>query len=142
MIYARPAPTEPIDQGPSEGCAMTRSDRSKLELGDRAVAIYHCVYAHERFEESAQTLFKLVRDAQERAPGQKRLLYLDIEGHRNSEGGFDADMLELQKEFLIGFFGHFLNVIIAPLVNGDNAKPQDNDIPPQLLIEDQRDGAD
>jgi hypothetical protein len=84
----------------------------------------------------------LVRDAQERAPGQKRLLYLDIEGHRNSEGGFDADMLELQKEFLIGFLAQFLTEISAPLVKAENAKPQDNDIPPQLLIEDQRDGAD
>lgn len=121
---------------------MTKNDRSRLELADRGVAIYHCVYAHEGFEESAQILFKLVRNAKERVPGKKRLLYLDIEGHRNSEGGFDADMLELQKEFLVGFLAQFLSEISAPLVKAKNTKPQNNDIPPELLIEDQRDGSD
>lgn len=79
---------------------MKKNLQSKLESDDRAVAIYHVVYSHEGFEESAQILFKLVQRAQRVMPGKPRQLYLDIEGHRNSEGGFDADMLELQTVFL------------------------------------------
>ena len=66
------------------------------------VALYHVVYAHEGFTEAANALFELVKRAQEQWPGKRRRLYLDIEGHRNSDGGFDADMLELQSEFLVG----------------------------------------
>jgi len=29
-------------------------------------------------------------------------------GHRHPEGGFDADMLELQRDFLLGVVGPFL----------------------------------
>jgi hypothetical protein len=77
--------------------------QSRLVVGEKAVALYHCVYAHEGFEQSAQRLFQLVHDAQQQHPGKKRVLYLDIDGHRTSEGGFDADMFELQDEFLLGF---------------------------------------
>ena len=71
---------------------------------DRGVAIYHLVPPHEGFEESARTLFGLVRRAQTVKPGRTRTLLLDIEGHRDADGGFDADMLvELQNAFLVGF---------------------------------------
>jgi hypothetical protein len=78
---------------------MKRNLQSKLESNDRAVAIYHVVYSHEGFEESVQILFNLVQRAQRVMPGKLRQLYLDVEGHRNSEGGFDADMTELQTVF-------------------------------------------
>ncbi len=35
---------------------MEGNGRSSVEPGDKAVAIYHVVYAHEGFEESAQAL--------------------------------------------------------------------------------------
>ncbi len=60
-----------------------------------AIGLYHVVYPHERFDEAATTLFELVRGAEERSPGQRRVLYLDIDGHRNAEGGYDLDMYEL-----------------------------------------------
>jgi hypothetical protein len=34
--------------------------RSNIESHDKAVALYHLVYADEGFEESAQVLFRLV----------------------------------------------------------------------------------
>src|SRR5262245_22629465 len=95
---------------PAESCSSLRPDKglcwpgmvalkesklASIESEGRAIAIYHRVYPHEGFEESAQILFKLVQRAQLQYPGKRRLLYLDIDGHRNSEGGFDADMLEL-----------------------------------------------
>ena len=67
---------------------------------------------------------------------KKRKLFLDIDGHRNSSEGFDADMLELQKDFLLEFLGRYLTEIHAPLINLRNEKPQRNDLPPDLIVQD------
>jgi hypothetical protein len=48
-------------------------------------------------------------------------------------------MVELQKEFLLGFLSPYLSEIYAPLVSVTNKKPQENDIPPTLIIQDKRD---
>jgi hypothetical protein len=79
-----------------------------------------------------------VQTAQERNPGKKRVLYLDIDGHRTREGGFDADMFELQSEFLLGLLGPYLSEIHAPLMNVINPKPQENELPPALIVQDKR----
>jgi hypothetical protein len=113
---------------------MKRNGQSKIDSDDRASVIYHVVYSHERFDESAQALFKLVQRCQQVRPGTARKLFLDIEGHRNSEGGFDADMLELQQDFLLGFLARFLAEIHCPLFQVTNPKPQENDIPEELII--------
>lgn len=117
---------------------MEGNGRSRLKLFADAVAIYHLVYEHEGFEESAQNLFKLVQDAQTKFPGKKRLLYLDIEEHRNNEGGFDAEMLELQKDFVLGFLNQFLSRIHMPLVEAENPNVQSNDIPERLIVQDEQ----
>lgn len=114
---------------------MKNKAQTKLKSDDRVVAIYHVVYQLEKFEESAQALFNLVQQAQRQQPGKQRTLYLDIEGHRNDEGGFDADMMELQNEFLMGFLSRYLSEIHAPLVKAKNPHPQDNNIPPALVIQ-------
>ena len=116
--------------------AMKSKAQTRLDSGDRAVAIYHIVHELDGFEESAQTLFNLVRKAQQQQPGKRRILYLDIQGHRNENGGFDADMLELQTEFIMGFMSRYLSEIHTPLVNAKTPHPQDNDIPPALAIQD------
>jgi hypothetical protein len=114
---------------------MKSEERRRTESDNRAVAIYHVVYEHEGFEKSAQVLLKLVQQAEEMRPGKKRSLYLDIEGHRNHEGGFDADMSELRKEFLLSFLSRYLSEIHAPLVNARNPHPQNNEIPSTLAIQ-------
>ena len=119
---------------------MKTNGQSKIESGDSAVAIYHVVYAHEGFEESAQILFKLIQEAQQKRPGMKRKLYLDIEVHRNSEGRFDTDMSELQQEFLMGFLSAFLSEIHAPLMSTTNQNVQENDILPELVIQNKCEG--
>lgn len=108
--------------------------QSRVNRGEHAVALYHVVYGHEGFDEAAQALFKLVRDAQRLQPGRKRKLFLDIDGHRNSEAGFDADMLELQREFLIGFLAPFLAEVHCPMISMVNPEPQRNDFPAALAI--------
>ena len=113
---------------------MEEEGKSRIKSDARSAALYHVVYAEEDFEESAKALFKLVQRAQRLLPGNERKLYLDIEGHRNSEGGFDADMLELQKDFLLGFLSSFLSEIHSPLVSVTNPGVQENDIPPAIII--------
>ncbi len=113
---------------------MTPMPNTRVEIQDKSTAIYHVIYASETFEESVQILFKLVRTAQEKCPGKSRLLYLDIEGHRNAAGGFDADMLELQSEFLCGTLMPFLSEAHVPLMEIRNPKPQRNDVPNMVNI--------
>ena len=117
---------------------MEQREKSKMESSADAVALYHVIYKYEGFEESAQHLFKLVQNAQRRCPDKRRILYLDIEGHRVEDGGFDADMLELQQEFLISFLSSYLSEIHCPLVDETNMKPQENDIPPTMILIDGR----
>jgi hypothetical protein len=104
-------------------------------IDDRGVALYHLVLPREGFEESARALFQLVRRAQETTPGQRRMLFLDIEGHRDPEGGFDADMRELQHNFLLGVLAPFLTEAHCPLVTVRNPRRQDDDIPEDVIIE-------
>jgi hypothetical protein len=113
---------------------MSGRKKKRKESAGEVAAIYHRVYAHEGFEEAAQTLFKLVQQAQQLRPNKKRVLFLDIDGHRNDQGGFDADMFELQTRFLAGFLGRFLTEFTCPLASAKNENPQDNDIPDSLNI--------
>jgi hypothetical protein len=118
---------------------MTKEPRSQAKKkSDGAVAIYHRVYASEGFEEAAQTLFRLVQQAQRTSPGAERLLFLDIDGHRNEAGGFDSDMFELQQRFVLGFLMQFLTQVNMPLAPGARRKddrPQSNNIPEALTIQ-------
>lgn len=98
-----------------------------------AVAIYHQVYAHESFEDTANILFALIKEAHQKYPNKDRILYLDIEGHKNIDGGFDSDMFELQKDFILGFLMQFLAEVRLPLVSVRN-NHQINDIPDELNI--------
>jgi len=118
---------------------VKQKQNSKIESGADAVALYHIIYEHEGFEDSAQNLFKLVKQAQRLSPGKKRKLFLDIEDHRVKEGYFDADMIELQKDFLLGFLITYLSEIHCPLFGETNLNPQENNIPADLILIDGRD---
>ena len=110
--------------------------RSISATDDRDVALYHVVYAHETFNASAEAIFALVRNAEEKRPGKSRRLFVDIEGHRNECGTFDDDMLELQQRFLRTFLIRFLSEIHSPLCRVKNPNPQANNLPAELKIED------
>jgi hypothetical protein len=90
----------------------------------RGVALYHVVLSHEGFEESGRALFRLVRRAQDVKPGRRRMLFLDIEGHRQPDGSLDADMRELQQEFLFDVLVRFLTEAHCPLVTLRNPHPK------------------
>jgi hypothetical protein len=107
-----------------------------MEFKDGSVLIYHVVHEHEGFQQTAENLFALVNQAQAKFPNKRRVLRLDIDGHRNSQGGFDDDMFELQKEFLVMVLAPFLTEYHAPLFKGRNEKVQDNDVPERMVIRD------
>lgn len=98
------------------------------------IAIYHLVYQHEDFEVSAKIIYNLLVNAQKMYPGNKRYLYLDIEGHRNKKGGYDQDMLELQKDFLLEYLMKYFTEINLPLMHCKNPNAQENNICEEFLI--------
>jgi hypothetical protein len=108
--------------------------RETIKEEKGAVAIYHRVYSTEGFEEAARALHKLVLKAQEKWPGKKRLLYLDIDGHRNSEGGFEPAMFGLQQEFLLGLLGQYLTEVHGPLLSTQRKTSQSDDVPEHFEV--------
>jgi len=111
------------------------SGKRKTVVTDKAVALYHVVYKEEGFEVAARHLFEMVRSAQQQWPGKRRVLYLDIEGHRNTAGGFDGDMLELLQHYVMGFLGRHLSELHTPLYDGEPSAPQDNNVPDDLQLQ-------
>ncbi|RHV68449.1 hypothetical protein DXB18_03890 [Clostridium sp. OM02-18AC] len=103
-------------------------------MEEKAIALYHRIMKRENFETAATDLFHLLVNAQKKDPNVPRILYVDIDGHRNKAGGFDRDMLELQKEFGIDFLLQFFQEVHFPLISVKNTREQNNDIPPELVI--------
>jgi len=98
------------------------------------IAIVHRVLASEDFNRTAQILLVLLNNAQRQHPGMKRCLYLEIEGHRDSKGDFDHDMIELQSKFMMEFLLQYLTRVEMPLAVLENPNPQNNAIPESLNL--------
>ena len=79
------------------------------------IILYHRVMRRENFEKATRDLFDLLKTAQVKSPNIDRILYVDIDGHKNSKGGFDHDMFELQQDFGIGFL-HFIQNLLRKFV--------------------------
>lgn len=103
-------------------------------MEEKSIAIRHRVMRHEGFEDAATDLFILLQQAQRNNPNKPRVLYLQIDEHRNEHGAFDRDMFELQKDFCLGFLMKFFTGMHLPLISAKNDKPQCNDIPDELEI--------
>ncbi len=99
----------------------------------KRIAIYHEMRVTEDFETTADMLFQMVQKAAKEYPASKRALHLDIEGHRNSEGGLDSEAFELVKHFLIGYLMQWLTELSTPLGSYGNPS-QREDIPEHLNI--------
>ena len=113
--------------------------QSRLVPSEDSIAIYHAVHEDEGFNHAAQALFQLTQQAENEFPGKRRVLFLDIDGHRNSDGGFDHDMMDLQGPFLLGFLSKYLSKMTTPFGEMENTPPQQNDIPEQLMIGNEED---
>ncbi len=112
--------------------SSTRHGRNNADNG-KGVALYHVMRAEEDFETTADILFQIVKKAAREFPGRPRYLFLDVEGHRNAAGGYDADAYELYSSFIPGYLGQFLTEI--PLINGRARRDgQREDMPDHLVI--------
>ncbi len=107
---------------------------------DNSVSLYHIVKEEDNFDRAAQDIFSLIAEAQKRYPDWPRVLYLDIKGHLDERGRFEADMVELQQEFLIQALGKFMTALDMPLVSVVNPELQDNTVPDSLGIQLPEDG--
>jgi len=103
-------------------------------MEEKLITLYHRVMKRENFETAAKDLFDLLIAAQKKFPNKPRVLYVSIDGHRNAAGGFDEDMLELQKEFGRGFLAQFFTEVHFPLISDKNKEKQNNKIPDELQI--------
>jgi len=99
-----------------------------------AIAIVHRVLASEDFNRTAQILLVLLNNAQRQHPGMKRGLHLEIDGHRDSKGDFDHDMIELQTKFMLDFLLQFLTRVEMPAGSIQNPEPQNDAIPESLNL--------
>jgi len=114
--------------------SVPKSGRKASRKTPRTVALYHRMFAHEGFEETAKILFELVKDASKKWPRQERMLFLDVDGHRNKAGGYDHDAYEIMQEYLLGSLGPYLTEIWTPLIHTRRSVPQLEQIPDELLI--------
>jgi hypothetical protein len=110
-------------------------DRSIQRNRHAGVVIYHPMVVEEDFERCAYRLLEMVKHAQRSHPAAKRILYIDVDGHRNQAGGFDRDASEIINHFIPKFLGPYLTEFKTPLVSGKNKVKQRNDIPQSLTIE-------
>jgi hypothetical protein len=103
---------------------------------DKAMLIYHDMRVHEDFERCAQRLFQMTQSSAKQFPGKRRILILDIQGHRNKAGGFDSDSYDILREFILGYLMPFLSEAQTPLYHVKNPRGQSEDIPEILQITD------
>lgn len=117
-----------------KGLLTNYIEKENDTMKDKKVAVYHRVMRHENFEKAAQDIIDLLQATQHSNPNAPRVLYVDIDDHKNSDGGFDQDMFELQKEFGMGFLLQFFTEIHFPLYDVENPDEQNNDIPEEFKI--------
>ena len=101
---------------------------------DNTVSLRYDVEENASFEDAALGLFALLKDAERQFPGWPRLLYLNIEGHLDTFGRLEPEMIELQQEFLFSIVGPFVTAVAAPIVSGLNPAPQRNNLPDRLVL--------
>ena len=102
---------------------------------DNTISVYHVVGAGDTFEGAARDVMALLRDSQSQYPDWPRVLYVDIEGHRGPNHGFDDDFIEFQQELLFSTMAPFVTALETPLTGPLlNPDPQRNDVPDELVI--------
>lgn len=110
-----------------EGISLDPFHRNLMK--DKVTRLYHVVYENQFFEEAASQIFELIQLAQVQKPFYDRILHLEIEGHRTSDGEFDHDMFELQFHFIGKFLSRYLKEMRMPIGDYRILRPQINIVP-------------
>ncbi len=113
-----------------------KPDAPGIHMGfDNTVSLYHIIEENDTFEVSAQSVFELLKEAQDRYPDWPRILFLDIEGHEGEAAGFTPDFYEFQQEFLFSVIAPLVSAFETPLTGPlVNPELQRNDLPDRLNI--------
>jgi hypothetical protein len=127
---------KPTTAPPLAGRAAKQDAAAPEKAEPKGIALYHDMRVEEDFTKCATRLFSILQKAAVTSPGAPRRLYLDIQGHRNAAGGYDADAAEIIQEFLLGHLSPYLTEISTPLYHVRNPEPQREDIPDVLHIRD------
>ena len=113
---------------------MSPSKKKQKSSKQTSFALYHCVWPEEGFDDSVKHVLELIKYCAKEMPDSARLLVLDIDDHRNVNGGFDADMYEFQSHFLLRVMLPYLQEIHMPLFSVKNPQKQTNKVPDNILI--------
>ncbi len=98
---------------------------AKIPVQEKTSLIRCYISEKENFNQAAQKIFNAIVSEEKENPNKKRELVVEIEGHRNKEGGYDRDMFELQYEFLLKSLLPYLYKLHMPLVSVENPKEQE-----------------
>lgn len=109
----------------------------QINNGEKLVLIWHEMTIEEDFAKAASRIFQMLRNCQNRFPNKKRALHIDVQGHRNSEGGFDHDAFELIHHFALEYMSQYLTEVRTPLIHIINKRPQLS-LPDELVITDEK----
>ena len=101
--------------------------------------LVHTVFKHEDWETSARMIIDIINAAARKFPGKPRILVLDIEGHRTSNGAFDYDTWTLQHTIIQKLLSPWLDEVDMPLIHyrrTDAAtRRSDDDLPLGLEVD-------
>ena len=104
-------------------------------MPEKVVKICHTIMENDSIKSAAKDLLKLLSNTQKQKPNKPRILYININGHRNKAGGYDQEMYKLQMEYGRKFLIQFFEEIHFPLYSMKNVSYQNNDIPEKLKLE-------
>ncbi|WP_237532731.1 hypothetical protein [Streptomyces sp. SID8352] len=100
----------------------------------KPLALYHDMAVYENFERCAPRIFAVIHKAQEVKPDAPRILYFDVQGHRNSQNGYDRDSWEMVRHFLPEIALPYLTELHTPMYIAKNPRRQDNKVPADMQI--------
>ncbi|MGW0839504.1 HNH endonuclease signature motif containing protein [Streptomyces sp. NPDC002787] len=111
-----------------------RKKQTRRTPAPKGVLLYHDMAVYENFERCTQRVLQVLQSAQKKSPGAPRRLLFRVQGHRNSEGGYDHDSWEMIRHFLPDIILPHLTELITPLYEVRNPRKQNNVIPDELHI--------
>lgn len=100
----------------------------------KPLALYHDMAVYENLERCAPRIFEIIHKAQKVAPNAPRILYFNVQGHRNSKNGYDRDAWEMIHHFLPDTALPYLTELHTPLYTAKNPHRQNNAVPAEMQI--------
>ncbi|MFJ2907397.1 hypothetical protein [Streptomyces sp. NPDC087212] len=111
-----------------------RKNTQKSPAKAKGIALWHDMAVYENFERCAPRIFEIIHKAQSMRPGAPRFLHFDVQGHRNSENGYDRDSWEMINNFLPKEALPYLTELSTPMYTAKNPRRQDNRVPEEMRV--------